>query len=161
MASGKPVGNVPFPWYKTWVYSGGVKDPLIIRYPKAIKDAGGIREQYEHVIDITPTVLDLLGLEKPDHVKGVIQKKMQGKSFDQVYVTFQIGKKLGTTNLITVGRRNSSVGINSVGEDALTAVSEDYDAPFTFEGKINKLSIDVAPFDLVVKEEIDKFFMLD
>lgn len=367
------LGNVPFPWYKTWAYSGGVKDPLIIRYPKAIKDAGTIRSQYEHVIDITPTILDLLEIEKPAHIKGVIQKEMHGKSFakalsdpdaegryvqyyemmgnraiykdgwkaivnhtisdsfendewelyhvsedysesinvadqypeklrelqdeflieagkygvfplgdfpvhkgknsldviskssipqegihkefthitksfrlpngidkgmlcgsfavhadierndknesgaiialggrfggislyiwenhlkiafnyfgehvtyaeseyeipngkteihavvekkgdDQVYVTFQIGEKFGKTNLITVGKRNASVGINSVGEDALTSVSEDYDAPFTFEGKINKLCIDVAPFNLIVKEEIDKFFMLD
>lgn len=367
------LGNVPFPWYKTWTYSGGVKDPLIIRYPEKIKDAGAVRGQYEHVIDVTPTVLDLLGLEKPSQVKGIIQKPIQGKSFaqaladpnaegryvqyyemmgnraiykdgwkaivnhtisgsfqedawelyhvaedysesinvadrypeklrelqdeflveagkygvfplaefpvhkskeglealskmsipqagvhrefthitrgfrlpngidsgmlygnfaveadierkdnrqsgvilalggrfggiswyiwenhlklafnyfgervtyavseealpagrtnirvvveskgnDQVYVTFQIGDSIGKTELLTVGKRNASIGIHTVGEDALTAVSEDYEAPFAFEGTLHKVVIDVAPFALNAKEELDKFFMLD
>lgn len=74
-------GNVPFQWYKTWVYEGGVKDPLIIRYPAAIKDKGAVRTQFNHVSDITPTVLDMLGFEKPDVIKGVPQKPLEGISF--------------------------------------------------------------------------------
>ncbi|MBR1391891.1 MAG: arylsulfatase [Lachnospiraceae bacterium] len=75
------LGNTPFQWYKTWVHSGGVKDPMIVCYPKEIKDKGGIREQYHHVIDITPTVLDVIGVRKPDHIKGISQKPIQGISF--------------------------------------------------------------------------------
>lgn len=74
-------GNTPFPWYKQWTYEGGVKDPLIIRYPKAIKDKGGIRRQFNHVSDITPTVLDILGFEKPEIIKGISQKPLEGISF--------------------------------------------------------------------------------
>lgn len=74
------LGNTPFQWYKTWVHSGGVKDPLIIHYPNGIQDKGGIREQYHHVIDITPTVLDIIGVEKPEIIRGVPQKPIQGKS---------------------------------------------------------------------------------
>lgn len=74
-------GNTPFKWYKQWNYEGGVKDPLIISYPNYIKDAGGIRTQFNHVIDITPTVLDLLEFEKPKTIKGVPQKDIQGISF--------------------------------------------------------------------------------
>lgn len=74
------LGNTPFQWYKTWVHSGGVKDPLIIHYPNGIQDKGGIREQYHHVIDITPTVLDIIGIEKPEIIRGVPQKPIQGKS---------------------------------------------------------------------------------
>ena len=367
------LGNVPFPWYKTWAYSGGVKDPLIIRYPETIKDPGTIREQYEHVIDITPTVLDLLGIEKPLQVKGVNQLPMQGKSFvkalenrkaegrylqyyemmgnraiykdgwkaivnhtisgdfeqdawelyhvaedysecvnvadkypeklrelqdeflieagkygvfpmtafpvhkgkngiesmvkmrlpqegihrefthitrpfrlpngidtgllygsyaveasierqntkqqgailalggrfggislyiwenhlklafnyfgervtyvtsvhelpvgkvtarvvvetkeeDEFYVTFQIGDIIEEAKQSLVGKRNASVGIHTIGEDALTAVSQDYEAPFTFEGRLHKVTIDVAPFELNAREELDKFFLLD
>lgn len=73
--------NTPFQWYKTWTHEGGVKDPLILRYPKAITDKGGIRSQYTHVSDITPTVLELLGLQKPDTIKGVAQKPFTGISF--------------------------------------------------------------------------------
>lgn len=75
------LGNTPFQWYKTWVHSGGVKDPMIVYYPDGIKDKGGIRSQYHHVIDITPTVLDIIGVEKPDSIKGIAQKPFHGKSF--------------------------------------------------------------------------------
>ncbi len=74
-------GNTPFQWYKVWAYEGGVKDPLIIRYPKAIMDKGGIRGQYTHVSDITPTILELIGIEKPASIKGVAQKPFGGQSF--------------------------------------------------------------------------------
>lgn len=74
-------GNTPFQWYKTWVYEGGIKDPLIIRYPAQIKDQGGVRGQFSHVSDITPTILDMLGFEKPEVIKGVPQKPLEGVSF--------------------------------------------------------------------------------
>lgn len=74
-------GNTPFQWYKTWVYEGGIKDPLIIRYPAQIKEQGGIRGQFNHVSDITPTILDMLELEKPEIIKGVPQKPLEGTSF--------------------------------------------------------------------------------
>jgi arylsulfatase len=73
-------GNTPFPWYKVFVHSGGVKDPLIIRYPAAINDPGSVRTQYHHVSDLTPTVMELLNLDKPDYVKGVHQKPFTGIS---------------------------------------------------------------------------------
>ncbi|MBR1391895.1 MAG: arylsulfatase [Lachnospiraceae bacterium] len=74
-------GNTPFQWYKQWTYEGGVKDPLIISYPNYIKEKGGIRRQFNHVSDITPTVLDLLGFEKPEFIRGVPQRTLQGISF--------------------------------------------------------------------------------
>ncbi len=74
-------GNTPFQWYKSWVHAGGVKDPLIVSYPKEIKDKGGIRNQYLHVSDIAPTILDILGVRKPGHIKGVPQHRYHGVSF--------------------------------------------------------------------------------
>jgi arylsulfatase len=73
-------GNTPFQWYKVWTHEGGVRDPLIIRYPAKIKDPGSVRGQFHHVSDITPTVLELIGVEKPTVVKGVTQKPLQGTS---------------------------------------------------------------------------------
>lgn len=78
-------GNTPFQWYKTWVYEGGVKDPLIIRYPKQIKAQGEVRTQFNHVSDITPTILDMLGFEKPQVIKGVFQKPLEGVSFKAAF----------------------------------------------------------------------------
>lgn len=74
-------GNTPFQWYKSWVHSGGVKDPLIVSYPKGIHAKGEIRNQYLHVIDIAPTILDILGVDKPDHIKGIAQKPYHGHKF--------------------------------------------------------------------------------
>ncbi|ANE46952.1 arylsulfatase [Paenibacillus swuensis] len=73
-------GNTPLKWYKTWVHAGGVKDPLIISYPNGIRDGGGVRNQYHHVTDIVPTVLELLNLEAPASLGGVTQKPIQGVS---------------------------------------------------------------------------------
>lgn len=78
-------GNTPFQWYKMWTYEGGVKDPLIIRYPKQITDKGGVRGQFAHVSDVTPTVLDMLGFEKPEIIRGVPQKPLEGISFTNTF----------------------------------------------------------------------------
>lgn len=74
-------GNTPFQWYKSWVHSGGVKEPLIVSYPNGIRAKGEIRQQYLHVTDIAPTILDILGVKKPSHIKGVPQKDYHGVSF--------------------------------------------------------------------------------
>ncbi|MGN0376791.1 MAG: sulfatase-like hydrolase/transferase [Suilimivivens sp.] len=74
-------GNTPFQWYKTWVHNGGVKDPLIIRYPGVINTPGAVAGQYSHVSDVTPTILDILGFEKPESIRGIAQQPLQGKSF--------------------------------------------------------------------------------
>ena len=74
-------GNTPFQWYKIWAHEGGIKDPLIVSYPKKIKDYGGIRGQYHHVSDITPTILEMIGITKPQSTKGVAQKDFTGISF--------------------------------------------------------------------------------
>jgi len=80
------VGGTPFKKYKLWPYAGGVRDPLIINWPKVIQDHGAIRNQFVDVIDITPTVLDILGIEVPDKIDGVKQMDMHGKS---IYKTFR------------------------------------------------------------------------
>lgn len=73
--------NTPFQWYKMFTHEGGVKDAMIIRYPALISDPGTIRTQYHHVSDITPTILDILGVKKPQIIKGVPQKEISGISF--------------------------------------------------------------------------------
>ncbi len=79
------LGNVPFQWYKTFTHAGGVKDPLIIRYPELIKDKGGIRSQYHHITDIAPTIMDILGLKKPACIKGVLQRDYHGISMKYTF----------------------------------------------------------------------------
>jgi arylsulfatase len=60
---------------------GGVRDALIIDWPGHIKDSGGIRDQYVHVTDISPTILEALGTHFDDTVNGVKQISIAGRSF--------------------------------------------------------------------------------
>ncbi|MBR1391885.1 MAG: arylsulfatase [Lachnospiraceae bacterium] len=100
------LGNVPFQWYKTWVHEGGIKDPLIIYYPGRIKDKGGIRNQFHHVTDISPTVLDVLGFEKPAIVKGVPQQPMHGISLAYTFEGPDIPSRKHVQYFEMVGNRS-------------------------------------------------------
>ena len=73
--------NTPFKFWKQDANSeGGTRNPLIIVWPKVIKDRGGIRNQYSHVIDIFPTTLELLGIKAPEEIKGIRQQPVEGTS---------------------------------------------------------------------------------
>jgi arylsulfatase A-like enzyme len=74
-------GNTPFRRWKRETYRGGSTDPLIVSWPKRIKAQGEIRMHYAHLIDMVPTVLDLLGVRPPDQIRGVRQSPMHGVSF--------------------------------------------------------------------------------
>jgi len=74
-------GNTPFRRYKRDTHRGGNTDPLIVHWPARITEAGQIRSQYLHVIDVYPTLLELAGLPVPQRVNGVDQKALEGCSF--------------------------------------------------------------------------------
>lgn len=73
--------NVPFKYWKQDANSeGGTHNPLIVFYPKGIKEKGGIRNQYSHVIDILPTTLNFAGIKLPEYIRGIKQDTLQGVS---------------------------------------------------------------------------------
>jgi arylsulfatase len=73
--------NTPFKFWKQDADSeGGAHDPLIVFWPKGIKDKGEIRTQYGHVIDILPTTLDLAGIKAPEEIRGIKQMPIEGTS---------------------------------------------------------------------------------
>lgn len=76
------VGNTPSKRYKQDTHGGGVRDPLIVRWPAGIPAAshGGIRRQFHHVIDLAPTIFEIIGIAAPTTVKGVAQKPIEGTS---------------------------------------------------------------------------------
>jgi arylsulfatase A-like enzyme len=71
--------NTPFKMWKRYEFNGGTSDPCIISWPAA-KKGGELRDQYFHAIDIVPTILDLLGVEGPDTIKGHTQSPFDGVS---------------------------------------------------------------------------------
>ncbi len=62
--------NTPFRRHKTWVHEGGISTPLVVHWPNGIRAAGELRRTPAHVIDIVPTILDVVGIEKPTKWAG-------------------------------------------------------------------------------------------
>lgn len=82
--------NTPFQWTKQVAsHLGGVRNPMIISWPAKIKEKHVIRNQFTHLIDIAPTILEATGIEEPTTVNGVAQKPIEGNSF---YSTFADAK---------------------------------------------------------------------
>ena len=57
--------NTPFRRHKTWVHEGGISTPLVVHWPAGIAARGEMRQTPAHMIDIVPTILEVLGIEKP------------------------------------------------------------------------------------------------
>ena len=72
--------NTPFKMWKRYEFNGGTCDPCIISWPAGTKARGEIREQYHHAIDLVPTLLDVLGVEPPETIKGHTQSPLDGVS---------------------------------------------------------------------------------
>ena len=81
-----PVGwahamDTPFQWTKQVAsHFGGMRNGLVITWPKRIKDKGGLRSQFGHVIDIVPTILEATGVAQPSMIDGVKQTPIEGIS---------------------------------------------------------------------------------
>jgi Sulfatase len=73
--------NSPLQWTKQVAsHWGGTRNGTIVHWPAGISDAGGLRSQFTHVIDLAPTVLEAAGLPEPTIVNGVMQSPMEGTS---------------------------------------------------------------------------------
>jgi arylsulfatase A-like enzyme len=71
--------DTPFKWMKQIAsHFGGTRQGLAISWPARIKDAGGIRTQFHHMIDIVPTILEATGIQAPVMVNGIAQKPIEG-----------------------------------------------------------------------------------
>lgn len=69
----------PFQWMKQVAsHFGGTRNAMAISWPARIADAGGIRQQFHHVVDLAPTILDAAGIDWPTHVAGIEQLPVAG-----------------------------------------------------------------------------------
>ncbi len=73
--------DAPFKWTKQVAsHFGGTRQGMVMAWPNRIKDAGGIRGQFHHVIDIVPTILEAACVPQPVEVNGVPQRPIEGMS---------------------------------------------------------------------------------
>ncbi|HEY3724393.1 MAG TPA: arylsulfatase [Acidimicrobiia bacterium] len=75
MASG-----TPFRLYKINTHQGGHSVPFCLSWPDGLGERGSIRRQYAHVTDLLPTLLDLVGVERPATRQGVTLAPLAGAS---------------------------------------------------------------------------------
>lgn len=73
--------DTPFKWVKQVPsHFGGTSQGVVMSWPGHITDAGGVRRQFHHVIDIVPTILEAAGISAPDMINGIPQSPIEGVS---------------------------------------------------------------------------------
>jgi len=74
--------DTPFTWFKQNASKlGGVRQCMAVSWPGHIGETGGLREQFMHVIDVVPTILEVTGIPAPEYVDGIKQAPIEGTSF--------------------------------------------------------------------------------
>jgi arylsulfatase A-like enzyme len=74
--------DTPFDWFKQNASRlGGINQNMVVSWPARIKDKGALREQFIHVIDVMPTILEAAGIPAPEFVDGIKQAPIEGTSF--------------------------------------------------------------------------------
>jgi len=160
--------DTPFSWTKQIAsHFGGVRQGMAISWPAVIKDKGGIRNQFTHVIDIVPTILEATKIKAPDVVDGIKQSPIEGTSF---MYTFDAGNA-------NTPSRHATQYFEMMGDHAIyhdgwiastkvmrppwivaSAVSQD---PASFPYELYNLGKDWTQFENVAAEYPDKVKQMD
>ncbi|MBI4883404.1 MAG: arylsulfatase [Actinobacteria bacterium] len=153
------VGNTPSKRYKQNTHGGGVRDPFIVHWPAAISDRGAIRTQFQHVTDITPTILDVLGHGLPSTVKGIAQMPLHGVSMRP---TFAVADR-PTDHVTQYFEMQGSRGIFHDGWKAVTfhprAMNPDSEYPDS-EWELYHLDVDFSECNDLAGAQPDKLRQL-
>jgi len=107
MAAGWAVAfDAPFMWTKQVASDfGGTRNGMVIHWPKGLNEAGGLRSQFSHVIDIAPTILEAAGLPEPTSVNGTVQTPIEGTSLLYTFNDAQAAERHTTQYFEMFGNR--------------------------------------------------------
>ncbi len=109
-------GNTPFRRWKREVHQGGIADPCIVRWPRAVGRPGAVAHQFTHAIDVVPTILELIGVAAPDELGGIEQRPIAGTSFAYLLEDPDAPERHTTQHFEMLGSR----GIYDAGWKAVT-----------------------------------------
>ncbi len=98
--------NAPFKMWKRYEFNGGTSDPCIVSWPAGIEARGEVREQYCHAIDLVPTILDVLGLQAPETIKGHTQSPLDGVSMRESFDDASVASRRKTQFYAMLGSRS-------------------------------------------------------
>jgi arylsulfatase len=98
--------DTPFQWAKQVAsHFGGTRNGMVISWPAQIKDKGGIRTQFHHVIDLYPTILEAAGVETPSILNGVKQTPIEGVSMNYTFANSKVPSQHHTQYFEMLGNR--------------------------------------------------------
>ncbi len=98
--------DTPFQWTKQIAsHFGGTRNGMVISWPARIKDKGGIRTQFHHVIDLYPTVLEAVGVQSPSVLNGVPQAPIEGVSMGYTFADAKAPSRHRTQYFEMLGNR--------------------------------------------------------
>jgi len=135
--------DTPFKWTKQVPsFFGGTRQGMAISWPARIADKGGIRQQFHHVIDVVPTILEVAGIPAPAMVDGIGQKPIEGVSmaysFDKAAAAapsphhVQYFEMMGVQGLYSDGWMLSAVPVRAPWQ-LLGAATQDPASAYKFE----------------------------
>ena len=140
-------GDTPFRRWKRETYRGGSTDPFVLSWPARIEARGEFRTQYAHAIDMVPTVLDALGIEPPQEIRGVPQTPLEGVSFAHTFDAAEAPSRHVTQYFEMIGHR-------AIYHDGWRAVCPWPAANFTEAAKLGRaLGQPITP---EILEELDR-----
>jgi arylsulfatase A-like enzyme len=140
--------NTPHRRHKTWVHEGGISTPLVVHWPAGITARGELRHSPAHVVDFVPTVLDLLGIQKPRDWNGAPIPEAPGRSLVPAFAKDQTISR-DSLWWLHEGNRAIRVGdwklVAAKGDawslyDLRTDRAEQHDLALQMPGKVSELS---------------------
>jgi arylsulfatase len=98
--------DTPFQWTKQVAsHFGGTRNALAIAWPDKIKDKGGVRSKFHHVIDLMPTIMEAAGVPAPTSINGVPQSPIEGVSMMYAFKSAKVPSKRATQYFEMFGNR--------------------------------------------------------
>jgi arylsulfatase A-like enzyme len=156
--------DTPFKWVKQVAsHFGGTRQGMAISWPGHITDKGGIRNQFAHVIDIVPTILEATKIKAPEVVNGIAQKPIEGTSL--VYTFDKANADAPTRHTTQYFEMRGYRGIYHDGWYANTEVPAapwspvigvKWPEPQDYKWELYKLSDDWTQYDSVGAKNPDK-----
>ncbi|QIX26558.1 arylsulfatase [Nocardioides sp. JQ2195] len=99
-------GNTPFWLWKRFTALGGVRTPLIVHWPDGVGTPGEVRDQFCHVSDLMPTVLEAAGVPVPERLNGVEQMSLDGASILDSFLAPEVAAPRETQYFECAGSRS-------------------------------------------------------
>ena len=84
------VSNTPLKWYKKQTHGGGIRAPLIVKWPGVVPSDAAVRPQFFHVIDVMPTLLNNIGIKAPTTIAGVAQQAFHGMDMSPSFMASEL-----------------------------------------------------------------------